>query len=73
MAREHLARNLRIARLIRSEQSDAGEAEEKEKSAKSGEQKKLAEAVLVETHGVSVMQAATSGVAEAKVVAPARY
>jgi hypothetical protein len=42
MAAEHFARNLRIARLIGTEQSEAGQTEEEEKSAKSGEQKKLA-------------------------------
>ena len=51
VAGEHFAGDLGVARLVGAEQSDAGEAEEEEKSAESGEQKKLAEAVLVEAHG----------------------
>jgi hypothetical protein len=51
MACQHLARHLRVTRLIRAKQSNSGETEEEEKSAESGEQEKLAEAVLAETHG----------------------
>ena len=51
MAGEHFAGDLRVTRFVGAKESDAGEAEEEEKSAESGEQKKLAGAVLVEAHG----------------------
>ena len=51
MAGEHFAGDLGVAGLVGAEQSDAGETEEEEKSAESGEQEKLAEAVLAEAHG----------------------